>query len=246
MALPFETDGGAAARAAFGVILLSVDETLEPEFGAVMPGEGAAVYHARILAAATVTTEHLTRMEAELPRTAALLPERDYAAVAYACTSAAAVIGSDRVEALIAGVRPAPVTDPLRAVIAGCEALGVRRVGFLTPYVPAVSATMRARLEAAGLEIAAFGSFEEERESVVARITEAATLEAVKTVGGGAGVEVVFASCTNLRTFGIIDAAEAALGVPVISSNLALAWDLLRRAGLKPREGAPGRLLATL
>ena len=41
-------------------------------------------------------------------------------------------------------------------------------------------------------------------------------------------------------------AAEAELGVPVISSNLALAWDLLRRAGLKARDGAPGRLLATL
>ncbi len=247
MPLPFRTDDGAASRAALGLIVLATDETLEPELAMAMPGAGAALYHSRIPAAPTVTPETLARMEADLPTAAALLPDRPFDVIAYGCTSASSIIGSERVAELVSAARPTrAVTDPLAAVIQACGALGARRVGFLTPYAPAVSAAMRARLEAAGVEIAAFASFEEERESVVARIAEEATLEAVKAVGAEPGVEIVFASCTNLRTFGIIDAAEAALGIPVISSNLALAWDLLRRALLKPREGAPGRLLATL
>lgn len=247
MSVPFETDAGAGSRAALGLIVLATDETMEPELRRIMPEDGVALHHARIPSAPTVSAETLARMEADLPATAALLPARRFDVVGYGCTSGATVIGPQRVAALVAGAcDAAAVVDPLSAVIAACAALSVRRIGFLTPYVAEVSAAMRAALEAAGLEIAAFASFEEETERTVARIAEASTLDAVLALGARPDVEAVFASCTNLRAFGVLEEAEARLGKPVISSNLALGWDMLRSAGLKPRAGIRSRLLDTL
>lgn len=56
------------------------------------------------------------------------------------------------------------------------------------------------------------------------------------------GVEAVFASCTKLRSFGVIDEVETRLKLPVISSNQALTWHLLHLAGIRPEGWGPGRL----
>jgi len=242
MGLPFETDGGAAAKGAIGAIVLQNDETLEPEMRAVF--SDVAVYHARIPSAPEVTPETLKAMEADLPKTAALLPrETAFAAIGYGCTSGSTIIGPDRVRDLVRTGHPhAEVTNPLTAVMAACDALGVRRIGFLTPYIADVSAAMRSALEENGLEIAAFGSFEQSEEAVVARIAPASVLDAMIAVGRDPQAEAVFASCTNLRSLGIIDEAEARLGKPVLSSNLAFFWHLRRLAGLPVTGHGPGRL----
>ncbi len=240
MKLAFESDGAACAAGAFGLIVLQTDLTIEPELRGIFDGFG--LYHARIPNAPEVTEETLAAMETALPMTAALLPP-EISVVGYGCTSGATVIGPDRVADLVRGAHPGvAVTNPLSALLAACAHLGVKRLGFVTPYVAAVTAAMRARLEEAGLEIAGYGSFEEGEDRVVASISEASTLTAVKTVAGMAPCDAVFASCTNLRGFGIIEQAEAATGVPVLTSNLALGWHMLRLAGMETRGRGPGRL----
>lgn len=241
----FELDQGAASRAAMGLIVLGTDETMEPELNRILPSPGTAIYHARIPSAADVTPATLKQMEADLPTTAALLPDRPYDVIGYGCTSGATVIGPARVAAQIRTARQVKsVTDPLTAVIAACQALNVRRIGFVTPYVPDVSAAMRAALEAAGLTIANFTSYEQITEKTVARISQASTLTAMKAVAPG--VDAIFAACTNLRTFSVLAEAEAQTGLPVLSSNLALGWHMATLAGVPVKSDPPGRLLASL
>jgi maleate isomerase len=202
--------------------------------------------HTRIPARDHVTPEDLGRMAPELTRAAALLPP-GLRAVGYGCTSGATVIGPAEVAARVAEAHPGtPVTDPLSAVIAALGALGVRRIGMVSPYVPQVTAPMEAALAAAGIEVVAAKSFGESEDRIVGRIPEAATLAAIGEVGRAAGVEAVFASCTNLRSMAIIDAGEAMLGRPVISSNQALFWHMLRLAGAgaRARGWGPGRLFS--
>jgi maleate isomerase len=62
-------------------------------------------------------------------------------------------------------------------------------------------------------------------------------------VAAGRDLDMVFLSCTNLRTLEVIDGLEADLGIPVVSSNLALAWDMARRADVAVAGTAPGRLM---
>lgn len=246
MKLPFETDAGIGTRATLGVIVLETDETLEPEFARMMAQEGVALYHSRIPMVPEIRPETLARMQADLPASARLLPSSlDFDVIGYGCTSASTVIGSAKVAEAVQAVLPrAKVTDPLAAIIAAGRALGAVRLGFVTPYLPEVSAQMRQKLEAAGFEIAGFGSFEEKDDRVVARITEAAIAAAAKQVASAADCDAIVISCTNLRCLRVIPEIEEAAGVPVVSSNQALAWHMLRLAGITNPQPQFGRLFA--
>ena len=244
MKLAFDSDDGFGRRAALGLIVLQADETVEPEFRSLVDLEGVVLYHSRVPSGAEVTPESLAAMQTEIPTAAGLLPPTaELDVIGYACTSGATVIGEAAVAAAIHSVRPGVATsDPLTATKAACRALGVRRLGFVTPYVAEVSAAMRRNLEGAGLEIAAFGSFEESEEAVVARIAPGSVLDAIVEVGAAPDCEAVFASCTNLRATGVIAEAEARLSKPVVTSNQALAWHMLRLAGLPNGPPAGGSL----
>ena len=85
------------------------------------------------------------------------------------------------------------------------------------------------------------GSFDMAEEALVARITRASLEEAARTLVAGAEVDGLFLSCTNLDTLDVIAPLEAALGLPVLSSNQVLAWHMARLAGLNGGWG-PGRL----
>lgn len=240
----FDLDQGAGAGLRLGMIMLSTDETVEYEARAVLAGRDVNLMHARIPARADVTPMDLAAMAPEMTRTAALLP-RGLGAIAYACTSGATIIGSQEVARLIAVAHPGTaVSNPLSAVIAALHALGVRRIAMVTPYVAEVSEPMAACLGAAGIEVIHAVSFGQKEDWTVARITEESTRRAMLEAGRVAGVEAIFASCTNLRTFGVIAAVETELGLPVVTSNQALLWDMMRLAGAEARGWGPGRLFA--
>ncbi len=233
MKLPFTTDRGMGTGAAMGLIVLPADETLENEMRALLPEPEVALYHSRIVMPPEVTTETLAAMAEALPAAVGMLPECPLDVIGYGCTSGATVIGPEGVRERVQAVHPeAQVTDPISATLAAAQALGVRRLGFVTPYVAEVSAAMRALLTENGLTITAFGSFEEGDDRVVARIAPASILAAIETVAAEADCDAVFVSCTNLRVAGIAAEAERRIGRPVISSNLALAWHMRALAGL--------------
>lgn len=247
MKLEYDTDGGIGTRATLGVIVLETDETLEPEFARMMDLDGVALYHSRIPMEPTIRPETLGRMARDLPASARLLPgSLDFDVIGYGCTSGATIIGPANVARAVRLECPgAQVTDPLSAIIAAGRALSARRLGFITPYLPQVSLRMRQALEQAGYEIAAFGSFEESDDRVVARITERAIVSAAEQVAGQAPCEAIVVSCTNLRCLRVIPQIEASIGVPVISSNQALGWHMLRLSGINEPMPAFGRLFAT-
>ena len=233
------------ARATMGLIALSTDETIEPELGRIFPRDAVATYVSRIAFAEQVSPDTLREMEAGLPASAALLPlSAEFDVIGYGCTSGATMIGPARIAELISGTTGAAhVTDPITAVIAALRALNAGRIGFITPYVADVSAPMRAVLEQAGIDIAHFASFEEPDDPKVARISPAAIKSAILKVAATAPAEAIFVSCTNLRALDVIAEAEAEIGIPVISSNQALAWHMMRLAGLSERMPDCGALL---
>ena len=59
----------------------------------------------------------------------------------------------------------------------------------MTPYIPSVSAAMREALEAEGIEIVAFGSFEQSEEHLIARISPDSVREALLRVGRSAACD---------------------------------------------------------
>ncbi len=247
MKLGFDVDGGIGTRATLGVIVLETDETLEPEFARMTDIDGVALYHSRIPMVSDITNETLAQMEADLPASARMFPpSMDFDVIGYGCTSASTVIGSENVARAVQSVFPnALVTNPLAALIAAAQNLGAKRLGFITPYVPAVSQRMRDALVGVGFEIAGFGSFEEGDDRVVARISENAIRDAALRMAAEVDCDAIVIACTNLRCLRVIPEIEAQTGVPVISSNQAMGWHMLRLSGVNEPISGFGKLFLT-
>ncbi len=242
--LPFTSDGGAGSRARIGLIVLETDQTMEAEFCDLTALEGVAIYHARLANDPTVTGATLAQMEDDLPVAARLLPRAmGLQSIGYGCTSGTTLIGENRVAEILGSVHPGvPATNPLTAAMAAMQALRVRRIGLVTPYAPEVTEAMRTRFIEAGFEVPVIGSFYESDDFAVGKIDCQSILQAAVSIGSSPTCDGVFISCTSLRAANIIKSAEVRLGKPVTASNHALAWHLLRLAGINDQIDNNGRL----
>ncbi len=240
--MEYVLNNGVGGGARLGLIVLATDETLEFEMRQVLARRDVQLLHTRIPVASEITPQTLAQMDAAMPVAAALLPA-GLDVIGYACTSGATVIGQARVAEQIRSIHPAaPVSDPISAVVAALGHLGARRVGMVTPYLSSVTAPMRALLAANGIEVAHEISFAEGDDRRVARIDPASTRAALLEAAKAPGVQALFASCTNLQTFQIIDEVEVITGLPVVTSNQALIWHMLQLAGVDTAGWGPGLL----
>jgi maleate isomerase len=244
--LDFALDDGICGRAAIGLVVLATDHTIEHEWRELLKQDGVAFYESRVLNSPDITPERLVEMEARIASAVAMiLPAERIDVVAFGCTSASMVIGEENVFDRIHEARPGVAcTTPITAALAALRALGVRRVGLLTPYVRAINDYMREYIEARGVGVTRMASYEHANDNEVARIDAASLRTGVERLAQYPDVEAVFVSCTSLRVAALIPELEASTGTPVISSNFAMAWHALRLAGVRDSEPQLGRLFA--
>ncbi len=228
----FETTDHYANGVCVGLIVLQTDEVMEEELRNWLPTQ-TRLFHTRIASGADVTTETLLAMRDKIPEVTAMLPpSAPISVVAYGCTSGTTLIGEDTVRELIQQVLPnALVTNPLTAVKAKLADLDAKKIGILTPYLPEVTNEMTAHLQSHGFNIVSAASFYEKQEATVCRIDEQSISAALKEIAAQEKCDALFASCTNLRTYHFIDRISHDLGIPVISSNSALAWHIGQLSG---------------
>lgn len=228
------------------MVVLATDRTLENELRQ-LPLPGVALHHSRIFNEAHVDGDTLTAMEARLPEAASLLPaEFGFSAIGFACTSASTLIGDDGVAAAIGKSHPGvSVTNPVRAAVEAFRALGTAKVAVVTPYSEAVTMPVIERFESDGLAVPSFGSFLIEDDLTVSRVSAESVAAGATKVLAQSPADAVFISCTSIRLFDHVERLESQLGVPVVSSNTAFAWHLLRSGGIDDRFEGLGELLGT-
>ncbi len=230
----FDYDLSEPTAPLLGLIVLRTDERIEVDFRRLLP-RAPHLHVTRVASAAEVTRDSLQRMAGDLSRAAALLPaSRAFDAVGYGCTSGSAQIGPDRIADLVrAGVDTRAVTEPVSALIAACRHLGLTRLAFLSPYVEPVSDRLRDVLGQSGIETPVFGSFNEATEARVVRIDKGSIVAASVALARGAAVDGLFLSCTNLNAVAVGAEISRATRLPVLSSNLVLAWHMCALAGVE-------------
>lgn len=223
----FKYDVQADRARNLGLIVLQTDERIEQDFRRLIPGT-VNLYVSRVPSNPDVTSETLQQMEGHIPQSATLLPQSlGFDVVGYGCTSGTAQIGQKRIADLVhQGVQTRHVSEPISALLAACASLGITRLAFLSPYVETVSDRLRQTLAGNGVDTPVFGTFAEAEESKVARISPASIMDSALQLVDSSGVDGVFLSCTNLNTLDIITPLENATGLPVLSSNLVLAWHM--------------------
>ena len=211
-----------------GLVVLQVDETIEGEFREAFGTSKNQIFVTRIPSGLEVTTESLISMEQHIKDSAKLLPQsREFSVIGYGCTSASAIIGSEKISELIkSGCHTREVTNPLLAATEYAKHIKVRKLALLSPYIEEVNTPLRKAFGNNGLSTEVFGTFGEGKEEKVARISESSTIEAAITLGQNASVEAVFISCTNLRTFNCLGKIANEINKPVFSSNQSLAWHM--------------------
>jgi len=243
--LEYDTDAGFGTRARLGLIVLESDQTIEAE-ARLLNVPGVDFYHSRIANAMEVTPDTLTEMRERLPAAAALLaPEFEFDAIGYGCTSAATLIGTEGVADCIHAAHPGVASsNPIAAAVAAFHALDAQRIAVVTPYSAEVTAPIVQHFHDAGLDVSAVGSFLESSDLVVARITRESVIQGVRTVAAQAPCDAVFVSCTSLRLLDVAHQIEAEVDKPVVSSNMALFWHLLRLAKVDDDLGQHGRLFS--
>lgn len=243
--LDFAVDRHLADKPKLGLVVLATDYTIEAEIGAVLSASGLEMHAARIAMDPEVTPGTLASMGPRITDTARLiLPSDRLDVVAYGCTSASVVLGEDTVASAIHAVHPdAKTTTPITAALAAFRTLAARRIAVLTPYTDDVNARLRAHIEARGHEVPVFGSFHEPMDPVVATIDTSSIRAAIKTLVDGRDIDMVFVSCTSLRFLDAVADAEREIGLPITTSNHAMAWHMCHLAGLTPPPDY-GRLYA--
>ncbi len=229
--LPFTLSDDKLDQPAVGLVVLQSDETMEHELRHWLP-QHYRLFHTRITNSQTINASSLQAMKEELPVSVSLLPKHtNFRVIAYGCTSAATVIGEAAVSSAIQSVfANSLVTNPVTAVKAKLNSIQAKNIGLLTPYEPQVSKALRDNLEDSGYAITNSGTFNEMQDHKVARISRQSLLDAIQkiahTQSNKPPIDAVFASCTNLRTYDLLDEASSIIGCPVISSNSALAWHI--------------------
>jgi maleate isomerase len=242
--LPSELDGGLASRAAIGLVVLATDQTLEHEFRALVRIPGVAFYEARVFSDNDITPDTLRAIG---PRIATcvdlILPSIPLDVVGFGCTSATMILGEEAVFAQIRKARPnAACTTPVTAALAAFKALGTKGIGLLTPYAPEINENLVAYFSGRGLDIAAVATFDRRDDRDAARISVASIEAAAERMAATPGVDAIFISCTSLRIAEAAARLEQRIGIPVTSSNPAMAWHCLRLAGVNDDVLAGGRL----
>lgn len=211
-----------------GVIALATDVNIEKELHRLFP-PGVELFTSRVLNHNPLTIDNLCTMKPGIRKTAAtLLPGTELDVVIYACTSGTVAIGNDCIRELIQSVRPGVcVTNPVAAAQAAFGALKVKRLSILTPYTHAVNATIAQVFSSADAKVLNIAGFGFEDDTAMTAISQADIEQAALAVCHP-DADVLFISCTALRSVDVITQLEAALGKPVVTSTQLLVWHCLK------------------
>lgn len=245
--LPFSLGSGVGARARIGLVVLQSDYTIEHELRTLLtPLTGVDFYVSKVSNDLHVTPATLAAMGPRIAASAEqLLTTGDLQVIAYGCTSASVVLGPARVAEYVHETRPdVAVSNPITAAFAALNHIGAKRIGVLTPYTRDVNTGVREAFIDNGFDVPVFGSFNEPNDARVAAIDAVSLRNAVLMLAERAPLDAVFVSCTSIRLVDEVHALEDTVGLPVISSNMALAWHCLRLAGVADAIPGYGTLLA--
>ncbi|CAM3647532.1 hypothetical protein NOGI109294_07235 [Nocardiopsis gilva] len=154
--------------------------------------------------------------------------------VAYACASGSFVngAGGERLlwRSILDAGAPSAVTTS-GALIRALDALGVRRVAVVTPYVDSVTERLTGYLHEHRVEAVSSVGL-----GLLNHIWKVAYSEVVQAVRDAdrPEAEAVFISCTNVLTYDIIAPLERMLGKPVLAANQVTMWAALQAIGRRP------------
>lgn len=229
-------------RGRLGLIVPSSNTTMEMELHDYLP-EGVSLHTTRI-PLKNVTEEELVKMNTLAVEGAKLLRDAGVELILYGCTSGSLIGGKDyekKLEMEIEEEVNVPVISTSTAVIEALKMLDAREIIVITPYTDEINVREKEFLEANDFTVLDIRGLGIEDNQDIGKLEPYSAYRLAKASFMDEA-EAIFISCTNWRTFEIIEALENDLGVPVVTSNQASLWLALREMDVMERIPGLGRL----
>lgn len=223
----------------FGILTPQSNPVAEQELRILLP-PACSLVSARVTSPGRTLERRLTDYGERLDRFLDQFGEIEADAVGVACTGA--FYGLDRGEELARAEarrarRGCPVVTAVDAVDAALRALGIGSIAIVSPYPAWLTESCRSHWVRLGTRVTGVlqlssGATEPHR---IYTLTSSAVVQTALQFDLR-GAEAILLTGTGMPSLRVIQQLEPALGVPVLSSSLCLAWALARIVGL----GAPG------
>lgn len=242
-----QVDYGPAGR--LGVAVPHSNPTVEPELRALLP-PGIEVYATRLFHAAPRVEDRLNHYIRHLPEAARTFGTLDIRAFGLGCTGTSYVAGlalEDRLVAEAAAGCRLPVVTAAQAIRQALAVLGVRRIALVSPYPETLAEAGYAYWRDAGIELTARLRVDPALDDThrIYELTSGDALRALRAIDS-TGAEAIVATGTGMPTLRALRELQRHEQRPVLSSNLCLAWALLRHGLPQAAPATPGELLAGL
>lgn len=233
-------------RAKIGAITPSVDLVSFHEFQTLFPA-GVALLHTRVMLKET-TPEALRKLADEALYAAELLATAKPDVISYNCTSSAVIKGAKYEESLIKQIEQntgTRATSMAFSVIKALEALNVKKIVMVAPYLQEIVEAEERYVESFGIQIVHSETLGiQDPMAFMERSPWENYSFALNTYHKAPEADAIFISCGALRAIEIIEHLERTIQRPVLSSNLCTAWMCLKLAGIKEPIYGYGSLLA--
>lgn len=209
------------ARGLVGVLPPQANTTVEAELGVLLEPEVTMVVsrlvchepdsRARLVGYFRNVEASLRAFDAAQPRI-----------VLFACTGSTYLVGLEEEDRLFAE-QPLPILSAARAVLQALDTLNAKRIALVSPYPAWLTDACVAFWRSRGKDVAVVRTPAGERADT-RRIYELGSADALKEIHAldRAAVDCILISGTGMPSLAAI--AKAPAGVPVLSSNLCLAW----------------------
>jgi maleate isomerase len=236
-----EIDYGARLRA--GVLIPSGNSVAEPELRAMQPAETSLLVTRLSLRGSS--KPELMRMLDRLEAASELLADAEVQCIVFHCT-AVSTFAPDLAHGIRARIESASgirCFTTAEAILAALAHLKATKVSLLTPYIDEVHRREIEFLQANGVRVVGGAHLGIDTNSEMAKLQPDAMLDwAGENVDANA--DACLLSCTAIKSAGIIARLEARCGRPVVTSNQAMMWHLLRTSGINDGVDGFGRLFS--
>jgi maleate isomerase len=240
----------------FGLLVPSSNVTMERELAAMFAARSRVSperfsLHSGRVRMRSVTPRELAAMNAQATRAMQELADAAVDVMVYACLVALMAEGPGahrRAEERLGGVLAAegcaaPVVSSAGALVDTLQLMEARRVAVITPYLPALTERVCDYIAAEGVVVVEARSLSVADNAAVGRLDPRGLLRLADGLSRNVDV-VVISACVQMPSLPVIAEAEARLGLPVISSATATAYQSLRRLGLSTHIPGAGYLLS--
>jgi maleate isomerase len=231
-------------RGMLGLIVPSNNSVVLPEFYSVLP-PGVTAYETRMRVAGMLTLEAVRKMVDDARAAAELLRQTGVDFICYCCMASTIVEGWQweqlLLESFVANA-PKGIASANSALKDALTEFGAKRLALVTPYPQSLNTLLPEFFAAGGFEVKTVASIPVDEVTAVRALAP----ERIGATARALDLQDVDALCllaTDMHTFGIIDALEQDLGLPVLSSNQALLWAGLRALGVGDPVDGVGQLL---